>query len=152
MSFLKKYFVHIDAFVVLIFFFVTCVALHTYLVGRNDYAIVMASHCGACLSPLDELQFLNECLVDALAVHLLISHALVSSTSAGDGQTWYCSLLEEDVQLYLRQLLRKYTSSSAMRKKLTSARSLYYLQCLTDEKTREEFVRVAAHPSFADTI
>ncbi|RNF05892.1 hypothetical protein TraAM80_04271 [Trypanosoma rangeli] len=112
----------------------------------------MASHGDACLSPQDELQFLNECLVDALAVHLLVSHALVSSTNDGDGQTWYCSLLEEDVQLYLRHLLRKYTSSSAMRKKLTSARSLYYLQCLTDEKTREEFVLVAAHPSFADAM
>ncbi|RNF10720.1 uncharacterized protein Tco025E_06864 [Trypanosoma conorhini] len=112
----------------------------------------MAPPSAAWSVPQDELHFLNECLVDALAVHLLVSHALVSCTDGGDGQAWRCSLLEEDAQLYLRRLLQKYTSSSAMRRKLISARSLHYLRCLTDEKTREEFVLVAAHPSFADAI
>ncbi|KAF8284111.1 hypothetical protein TcG_04702 [Trypanosoma cruzi] len=112
----------------------------------------MAAQCGEAPAPRDELSFLNECLVDALAVHLLVSRSFVRGPDGEGGETCYCSLLEEEVQVYLRQLLQKYTSSAAMRKKLKSARSLYHLQCLTDVKVREEFVLIAAHPSFAENI
>ncbi|KEG11938.1 hypothetical protein DQ04_02131020 [Trypanosoma grayi] len=101
----------------------------------------------------DELQLLNECLRDALAVHLFVTRSLVECDGGcGTVPTVRTLLLEEEVQLYLRQLLQKYTSSLAMRKKLRSAKSLHYLQCLTDVNTQKEFIHVAAHPSFADSV
>ncbi|KAH9601913.1 hypothetical protein LSM04_009682 [Trypanosoma melophagium] len=102
----------------------------------------------------DELYLLNKCLSDALAVHLFVSRSLITF---GDGngrveQPLQCTLLDGSVQHYLNQLLHKYTSSTVMRRKLKTVKSLYFLQCLTDEKTRDEFVQVAAHPSFPDNF
>ncbi|ORC92056.1 uncharacterized protein TM35_000042700 [Trypanosoma theileri] len=106
-------------------------------------------------SELDsELHLLNKCLSNALAVHLFVSRSLIV---CGDGngkveQTLQSTLLDDNVQLYLKQLLHKYMSSTVMRRKLKSVKSLYFLQCLTDEKTRDEFVQVAAHPSFPENF
>ncbi|KAG5466455.1 hypothetical protein LSCM4_01606 [Leishmania orientalis] len=88
------------------------------------------------------LRFLNHCLSNAVQVHYLVANSL----EGGDWQT--SKLLEAEAQAYMRALLAAYTASSTFRRQLVSGDSLYYLQCLTDETTRADFVRVAAAPSF----
>ncbi|KAG5466990.1 hypothetical protein LSCM1_01168 [Leishmania martiniquensis] len=88
------------------------------------------------------LRFLNHCLSNAVQVHYLVT----SSFQGGDWQT--STLLGAEVQTYMRELLAAYAANSALRRQLVSGDSLYYLQCLTDETTRTDFVRVAAAPSF----
>ncbi|KPI85797.1 hypothetical protein ABL78_5154 [Leptomonas seymouri] len=90
-----------------------------------------------------ELRFLNHCLSSAVQVHYLVS-------SSFTGENWETSsLLEPDTQYYMRALLMKYAASATLRGRLVSGESLYYLQCLTDDETRGDFVRVAAAPFFA---
>ncbi|AYU83210.1 hypothetical protein conserved [Leishmania donovani] len=88
------------------------------------------------------LRFLNHCLSNAVQVHYLV----ISSLRGGDWKT--STLLEAEAQAYMRALLAVYAASSGFRRQLVSGDSLYYLQCLTDEATRTDFVRVAAAPSF----
>ncbi|GET92925.1 hypothetical protein, conserved [Leishmania tarentolae] len=88
------------------------------------------------------LRFLNHCLSNAVQVHYLVT----SSLQRGDWQT--STLLGAEAQAYMRALLAVYAASSALRQQLVSGDSLYYLQCLTEETTRADFVRVAAAPSF----
>ncbi|CBZ30956.1 conserved hypothetical protein [Leishmania mexicana MHOM/GT/2001/U1103] len=88
------------------------------------------------------LRFLNHCLSNAVQVHYLVT----SSLQGGDWQT--STLLGAEAQAYMGALLAVYAASSAFRRQLVSGDSLYYLQCLTDETTRSDFVRVAAAPSF----
>jgi hypothetical protein len=91
------------------------------------------------------LRFLNHCLSSATQVHYL-----VTSSFTGDGEEdWKTSsLLQPDSQEYMRALLNRYAASTALRARLDTGESLYYLQCLTDEDTRDDFVRVAAAPFF----
>ncbi|AIO02014.1 hypothetical protein LPMP_343920 [Leishmania panamensis] len=89
------------------------------------------------------LRFLNHCLSNAVQVHYLVT----SSLQGGDWQT--STLLGAEAQAYMRALLAAYASSSTFRRRLVSGDSLHYLQCLTDEATRADFVRVAAAPSFS---
>lgn len=89
-----------------------------------------------------ELRFLNHCLSSAVQVHYLV-------TSSFTNDDWRSSsLLAAETQTYMKALLRKYAASAALRGRLVTGDSLYYLQCLTDEETREDFVRVAAAPHF----
>ncbi|KAG5492825.1 hypothetical protein JKF63_01405 [Porcisia hertigi] len=88
------------------------------------------------------LRFLNHCLRNAVQVHYFVA----SSLQGGDWRT--STLLGSEAQEYMRALLAVYAASSALRRQLISGDSLYYLQCLTDESTRADFVRVAAAPSF----
>ncbi|KAL7710223.1 hypothetical protein N2W54_008123 [Lotmaria passim] len=89
-----------------------------------------------------ELRFLNHCLSNAVQVHFLV-------TSSFTDESWQSSsLLEVDSQQYMQALLSKYAASAVLRARLISGDSLYYLQCLTDEQTRGDFVQVAAAPIF----
>lgn len=90
----------------------------------------------------DALRFLNHCLSNAVQVHYLV----VASMQDGDWRT--SSLLGDEAQTYMRALLHAYGSSSALRRQLISGDALYYLQSLTDEATRVDFIRVAAAPAF----
>ncbi|EPY36226.1 hypothetical protein STCU_00692 [Strigomonas culicis] len=105
----------------------------------------------AALGLVDEtesLHFLNTCLCDAQQVHLLV---LGSMTSDVDG-TAASILLEESVQSYLGELLQKYASSVALRKKLVSGECLHFLDCLTRSDCREEFIAAAASPEFVRAV
>ncbi|KPA86491.1 hypothetical protein ABB37_00640 [Leptomonas pyrrhocoris] len=89
-----------------------------------------------------ELRLLNHCLSNSVQVHYLV-------TSSFTGDSWQSSsLLEADTQRYMKALLMKYGTSTALRSRLVSGDSLYYLQCLTNAETRCDFVRVAAAPFF----
>ncbi|TPP44666.1 Protein kinase domain family protein [Leishmania donovani] len=92
------------------------------------------------------LRFLNHCLSNAVQVHYLV----ISSLRGGDWKT--STLLEAEAQAYMRALLAVYAASSGFRRQLVSGDSLYYLQCLTDEATRTDFVRVAAAPRWCDHV
>ncbi|CBH14568.1 hypothetical protein, conserved [Trypanosoma brucei gambiense DAL972] len=96
----------------------------------------------------NEVKLLNECFSSARAIHLIVSHSLMPTS----GAALCSSLLNEEVQSYLREVLHKYSATAAMRKKLKSVKILYFLQCLTDEKVRDEFICAAAHPSFSESL
>lgn len=90
----------------------------------------------------NDLRFLNSCLVDARAVHLLVMNSLTGTTPDTS------QLLQEETQLYLQNLLQRFTTTVALRRRLVSGKSLLFLQCLTDADTRTDFVRAAANPAF----
>ncbi|KAG8341324.1 hypothetical protein TRVL_07847 [Trypanosoma vivax] len=96
----------------------------------------------------DEIELLNVCLSSAHALHLFVARSLTVQDVSEPKKELRSELLDASVQTYLQQLLRKYSSTASMRRRLKSVRSLYYLQCLTDERVREEFIRAAAHPLF----
>lgn len=87
------------------------------------------------------MEFLNRCLSDRVAVHCLVIASLNHGTPGS-------TLLQGGTQSYLQDLYRRVLASAELRRRLTTGKALYFLQCLTDECSRESFIRAAALPSF----
>lgn len=104
-----------------------------------------------------EIAFCNSCLANPRQLHVFVIASLrepgavtvAGGVSADLVKTSVSSvLLDSETQSYLRALYVKYSSSMALRRRLVSGNTLYYLQCLTDDTTRFDFISRAADPTF----
>lgn len=101
-----------------------------------------------------EITFLHSCLANPRQLHVFVTSSLYQAPDLGEADgtpAWTSALLHEEVQVYLKALHAKYSGSSALRRALHSGNCLYYLQCLTDEGSRTDFIRSVADPSFVAT-